>query len=92
VTSQRERIARLTCHLEYVRELIARGTIGGEAANAADLQIGASVRQLAAIADIGPLLAGHSAAALTRHFPPMVGHIPPGTAPREWLAGVEAVT
>jgi glutathione S-transferase len=73
-------------HLEYVRELIAHGTIGGEAANAADLQIGASVRQRAAIPDMGPLLAGHSAVALTRHFPPMVGHIPPGTAPREWLA------
>jgi glutathione S-transferase len=82
----------LPSHLEHVRELIARETIGGQAPNAADLQIGASVRQLGAIADVGPLLAGHSAVALTRHFPPMVGYIPPGTAPGEWLAGFEAAT
>jgi glutathione S-transferase len=84
-------VRALVGHLDHVRELISRGTIGGEAANAADLQIGASVRQLGAIADVGPLLVGHPAEALTRHFPPMVGHIPAGTAPREWLAGVEGV-
>jgi hypothetical protein len=37
------------------------------------------------IADVAPLLAGRSASALTRHFPPMVGHIPAGTAPPDWL-------
>jgi glutathione S-transferase len=83
-------VRALPGHLDHVRELIDLETIGGEAANAADLQIGASVRQLGAIADLGPLLAGHPAVALTRHFPPMVGHIPSGTAPSDWLAGARA--
>jgi glutathione S-transferase len=72
-------------HLDRVDELIAAGTIGGEAPNAADLQIGASIRQLTAIADVEPLLAGRPALALGRHFPPMIGHIPAGTAPPGWF-------
>jgi glutathione S-transferase len=71
--------------LDHVDELIAAGTIGGEAPNAADLQIGASIRQLGAVADVEPLLAGRPALALVRHFPPMIGHIPAGTAPRDWF-------
>jgi glutathione S-transferase len=72
-------------HLDHIDDLIAKGVIGGAAANAGDLQIGASVRQLGVIADLAPLLAGRPASALTRHFPPMVGHIPAGTAPPDWL-------
>jgi len=72
-------------HLDHAASLIADGTIGGETPNAADLQIGSSIRQLGAIADLKPLLTSCPAAALARHFPPMVGHIPPGTAPAAWL-------
>lgn len=72
-------------HLDHADALMAEGTIGGETPNAADLQIGASIRQLGTIADVMPLLAGRPAATLTRHFPPMVGHIPAGTTPAGWL-------
>ena len=79
-------VLALTGYLDHVDELIAEGTIGGERPNAADLQIGASVRQLGAIADLDALRAGRSAVALARHFPPMVGQIPAGTAPSDWLS------
>ncbi len=79
-------------HLDHVERLIAEGTIGGETPNAADLQIGSSIGQLGAIADLGALLADHSAAALVRHFPPMVGQIPSGTMPTDWLPTSPAAT
>jgi glutathione S-transferase len=65
--------------------MVAEGTVGGDAPNAADLQIGASVRQLQAIADLAPVLGARPAVALARHFPPMTGGIPAGVAPAEWL-------
>ena len=57
---------------------------GGEHPNAADLQVGSTIRLLSAIADVRPLIAGRQAAALTRYFPPMVGEVPAGTLPAEW--------
>ena len=78
-------LGALQGYLDQVDSLIVEGTIGDEAPNAADLQIGSSVRQLGAIADLQPLLASCPAAALARHFPPMVGHVPPGTVPADWL-------
>jgi glutathione S-transferase len=81
----REDLVALPGYLDHVDRLIEDGTIGGERPNAADLQIGASVRQLTAIADLEALLAGRPALALTRHFPQMVGQIPAGTTPSDWL-------
>lgn len=78
-------VAALPGYLDHVDELIAEGTIGGEHPNAADLQIGASVRQLSTIADLQQLLADRPALALARHFPPMAGHMPAGTTPSSWL-------
>jgi glutathione S-transferase len=72
--------------LEKVDAWIAEGLLGSEAPNAADLQIGSTVRLLQSIADVRPLLAGHAALELTRYFPPMVGEVPAGTLPGEWLA------
>ncbi len=43
------------------------------------------IRLLETIGDVRPLIEGHPAADLTRYFPPMVGEIPAGTLPAEWL-------
>jgi hypothetical protein len=61
-----------------------------EAWGEAVLQIGSSVRQLGGIADVEELHAGRPAVALARHFPPMDGRIPAGTAPSEWLGATAA--
>jgi glutathione S-transferase len=78
-------LAALRDHLETVDAWIAEGLLGGDEPNAADLQIGSTIRLLETIADVRPLIDGHPAAALTRYFPPMVGEIPAGTLPAEWL-------
>ncbi|HSZ69275.1 MAG TPA: glutathione S-transferase N-terminal domain-containing protein [Solirubrobacteraceae bacterium] len=78
-------IAALPGHLDKIDAWIAAGLLGGEDPNAADLQIGSSIGLLQTIADVRPLIEGHRAAELTRYFPPMVGEVPPGTLPAEWL-------
>lgn len=72
-------------YLDKVDDWIAEGLLGGEQANAADLQIGSTIRLLQALADVRPLIAGRPAAALTRYFPPMVGEVPAGTLPADWV-------
>jgi glutathione S-transferase len=77
--------AALPAKLEQVDAWIADGLLGGEQPNAADLQIGSTIRLLQTIGDVRPLLAAHRATELTRYFPPMVGEIPAGTLPAEWV-------
>jgi glutathione S-transferase len=84
-TSARADLAALPGQLDRVDDWIAEGLLGGEHANAADLQIGSTIRMLMSIRDVGPLVAGHPAAELTRYFPPMVGEIPAGVLPADWL-------
>jgi glutathione S-transferase len=72
--------------LEKIDAWIAEGLLGAEQPNAADLQIGCTLRLLNTAADVRPLLEGHPAMGLTRYFPPMVGEVPAGTLPAEWLA------
>jgi glutathione S-transferase len=79
-------LAALPAQLERIDGWIADGLLGGEQPNAADLQIGSSIRLLGTIADVRPLIDAHSAAALERYFPALVGEIPPGVLPAEWLA------
>ncbi len=82
----RASIAALPGQLDRVDAWIAEGLLGAdEYPNAADLQIGSTIRLLSAIADVRPLIAGRPATALTRYFPPMVGEVPAGTLPAEWL-------
>jgi glutathione S-transferase len=78
-------LAALPGHLDKIDAWIAEGLLGGEEPNAADLQIGSTVRLLQTLGDVRPLIAGHPAAALTRYFPPMVGEVPAGTLPAPWL-------
>jgi glutathione S-transferase len=78
-------IAALPGQLERVEQWIAEGLLGGEQPNAADLQIGSTIRLLLAIGDVRPLVAGREAAQLERYFPPRVGEIAAGVLPAEWL-------
>jgi glutathione S-transferase len=79
-------LAALPTQLERIDSWIAEGLMGGEQPNAADLQIGSTIRILMSIGDVRPLIEGRPAAGLTRYFPPMVGEIPAGVLPAEWLA------
>jgi glutathione S-transferase len=81
----RASIAALPGQLDRVDAWIADGLLGGEHPNAADLQIGSTIRLLQSIGDIRPLIDGHSAARLTRYFPPMVGEVEAGVLPAERL-------
>jgi len=73
-------------HIDRVDAWIGDGTLGAEAPNAADLQIGASVALLRTITDLGPLLAGRPALELAeRHFADFPGEVEEDTLPREWL-------
>jgi glutathione S-transferase len=79
-------LAALPGQLERIDAWIAEGLLGGEQPNAADLQIGSTIRLLMSIGDVRGLIEGHAAAALARYFPPMVGEVPPGVLPAEWVA------
>jgi glutathione S-transferase len=79
-------LAALPTQLERIDNWIAEGLMGGEQPNAADLQIGSTIRILMSIGDVRPLIEGRLAAGLTRYFPPMVGEVPAGVLPAEWLA------
>jgi len=81
----RAALAELPGHLERIDGWIADGLLGGAQPNAADLQIGSTIRLLMSIGDVRPLIEGHHASELTRYFPPMVGEIEVGTLPAEWF-------
>jgi glutathione S-transferase len=83
-------LAALPRQLERVDGWIAEGLLGGERPNAADLQIGSTIRLLLSIGDVRPLIAGHPAATLVRYFPPLVGEVEPGVLPAGWLAAPAA--
>jgi glutathione S-transferase len=78
-------LAALPGQLEMVDAWIAEGLLGGDLPNAADLQIGSTIRLLMSIGDVRPLIEGRPAAQLTRYFPPLIGQIEPGVLPAEWL-------
>ncbi|MEA2154248.1 MAG: hypothetical protein QOE11_388 [Solirubrobacteraceae bacterium] len=73
-------------HLDCVDDWIARGVLGGPQPNAADLQIGASLRLLWTIVDVRALLAGRPCEALAlRLFADFPGDVPAGAYPSGWL-------
>jgi glutathione S-transferase len=83
-------IVALPAQLEHIDAWISDGVLGGEQPNAADLQIGSSIRLLLTIADIRPIIEGHPATELTRWFTPQAGEVPAGTLPAEWLPAAAA--
>jgi glutathione S-transferase len=81
---QRE-LALLPSRLDRVDELLACGLIGGEQLNAADLQIGCSVRVFLDFPQLAPLLAGRPAAEHARRVQPEMPGPIPARLPEEWL-------
>lgn len=81
-----EDLAGLPEKLDHIDALAADGVIGGDGANAADLQIGATIRVLMTIGDLRPLLAGRAGERIAeRHFPVYPGLIPAGAFPAGWV-------
>lgn len=83
--SVRADFAALPGQLGRIDGWIAEELLGADRPNAADLQIGSTIRLLETIGDVRPLIEGRPAAQLTRYFPPMAGQVPAGTLPAEWL-------
>jgi glutathione S-transferase len=81
----REDVAALPGQLDRIDGWIADGLLGGKQPNAADLQIGSTIRLLLTLGDVRPLVEGHPAAELARYFPPMVGEVEAGVLPAAWL-------
>jgi glutathione S-transferase len=78
-------LAALAGQLDRVDAWVAEGLLGGERPNAADLQIGSTIRLLLSIADLRPLIESRPSSRLARYFPPLDGEIPAGVLPAEWL-------
>jgi glutathione S-transferase len=78
-------LAALPGQLERIDAWVAEGLLGGERPNAADLQIGSTIRLLMSIADLRPLIESRPSGRLASYFPPLSGEIGPGVLPAEWL-------
>lgn len=79
-------LAGLPAKLDHVDRLVAAGTIGGEQPNAADLQIGSTIRVLLTLDDLQPLIEGRPCADIAlRHFPDYTGRVPAGALPAGWV-------
>jgi len=78
----REDLAALPGYLDQVDAWIAEGVMGGPEPNAADLQIAPSIRLLATMEDVKPLLQGRPCLELAmRLFPSYNGCMPKGALP-----------
>ncbi|MDX1661096.1 MAG: glutathione S-transferase N-terminal domain-containing protein [Gemmatimonadota bacterium] len=80
----RRDLERLPGLLDRVDALIAEGTIGGEEPNAADWQIGTSVRAMMAIEDLRDAIEGRPAADLARRLVPGYRGRAPSVVPEAW--------
>lgn len=80
----RRDVERLPDLLDRVDLLIAEGTIGGEEPNAADLQIGTSVRAMLAFEDLRGAIEGRPAEALGRRILPRFPASAPSVLPEAW--------
>ncbi len=81
-----EDLAGLPAKLDRIDAWVADGTLGGERANAADFQIGATLRVLLTVEDLHPLIVGRPLEQLARrHFPDYPGLVPAGAFPAGWV-------
>ena len=78
-------LAELPQKLDRVDALIAEGVIGGETLNAADYQIGTTVRLLLEFEDLKPYVEGRPAADDARRVLPDYDLGMPKVFPAEWL-------
>jgi glutathione S-transferase len=87
----RDDLRALPGHLDRIDGWLSSGVLGGEAPNAADLQIATSSRLLLTIGDVRPLFAGRPCEAhALRLFPQWDGTVPAGVFPAEWLPAAQA--
>jgi glutathione S-transferase len=79
-------LAGLPEKLDHIDALASAGVIGGDAPNAADLQIGATLRVLLGVGDLRPLMEGRPVEQVARRwFPDVPGETPAGAFPADWL-------
>jgi len=78
-------VSELPTLLHRVDEIIAEGAIGGAEPNAADFQIGTTLRALLAFPELRPVIEGRPAEALARRILPGFPDFP-ASFPPEWLA------
>jgi glutathione S-transferase len=80
-----EDLAGLPAKLDHVDALAEQGIVLNDAPNAADLQIGATLRVLLTVGDLRPLLEERPAEQLARRcFPDYAGDVPAGAFPAGW--------
>lgn len=83
-----EDLAGLPAKIRHIEQLAHDGVIGGEQPNAADLQIGATIRVLLPLADLRPLLSDTTAERIAMTlFPNYPGEVPSGAYPAGWVPG-----
>ena len=88
ITAERlaEDLAGLPAKLDHVDALVAEGVLSGERPNAADLQIGATLRVLLLVGDVRPLIEGRPAEQVARRWiPDPPGELPAGALPASWI-------
>jgi glutathione S-transferase len=74
-------------HLDRIDAWLADGVLGGEAVNAADLQIATTSRLMLTIGDVRPFFAGRPAQAHAMGlFAEWAGSTPAGVFPAEWVS------
>ena len=83
--SARADLAALPAQLDRVNGWIEEGIIGGERPNAADLQIGSTIRLLLSIRDLGPLIEGGRPRSSWTGFRLRLAKCPAGVLPPEWV-------
>ena len=72
--------------LAHIETLVADGVIGGEEPNAADFQIGATIRVMLTVGDLDGLLVGSGGEKIARElFPDYPGRVPAGAFPDGWV-------
>lgn len=81
-----EDLIGLPAKIDHIDALAAEGIVGGAEPNAADLQIGSTVRVLLTVGDIRPLIEGRPAERLGRRwFADYPGDVPAGAFPAGWV-------
>jgi glutathione S-transferase len=85
-------LAKLGNLLDRVDESIAAGTLDGEELNAADFQIGPSLRLAMTMQDLRPLIEARPAGRLAKRVQPQIaGDVPP-ILPPAWLQPLRSET
>ena len=81
----------LPSKLDHVDALIADGVIGAAEPNAADFQIGPTLRVMLSFEDLRPAIEGRPAADLALRLVPHWPDEIPAFLPREWLPALTAL-